>query len=269
MEVARRSTWEIMLRKGVKFHNGEDFNADAVKFTLDRVRVAGATQCLGGFTTIAEVRAIDPHTVQIVTKQPDPLLPARLAQWGAQMLPPGYFKEVGAEGLARKAVGTGPYRFGQWRKDDTLVFEANPAYWGDAPKFREYRSGPFKDELARVSALTAGEVDIAVNIPVDFTDQIKTGKGTYLAQTLAAATDVFLMGSDEALKSRDVRLALNLAIDRKKLMTRCSAASPSRSRRAPLLPTSATIPAFRITRMTPKRRRSFLLTQATLRALAS
>jgi len=81
------TTWEILLRKGVKFHNGEDFNAEAVKFTLDRVRVSGATAVSGGFTTIAEVRAIDANTVHIVTKQPDPLLPARLAQWGAQMLP--------------------------------------------------------------------------------------------------------------------------------------------------------------------------------------
>ena len=103
-------TWEVKLRKGVKFHNGEDFNSAAVKFTLDRVRVAGATQVSSGFTTIDDVKTPDLHTVHIVTKKPDPLLPARLAAWGAQMLPPGYFKEVGVEGLARKAVGTGPYR---------------------------------------------------------------------------------------------------------------------------------------------------------------
>src|SRR4051812_1624721 len=209
-------TWEVRLRNGVKFHNGEDFNAESVKFTLDRVRISGATPVSGGFTTIAEVRVVEPHTVHIVTKQPDPLLPARLAQWGAQMLPPGYFKEVGAEGLARRAIGTGPYRFGEWRKDDLLVFEANPSYWHGPPKFARVSFRPIKDELARVSALTAGEVDLVVNIPVDFTDQIRSGGSTYLAQTLAAATDVFLMGSDEALKSREVRLALNLAIDRKK-----------------------------------------------------
>jgi peptide/nickel transport system substrate-binding protein len=124
------TTWEILLRKGVKFHNGEDFNAEAVKFTLDRVKVSGATAVSGGFTTIAEVRALDANTVHIVTKQPDPLLPARLAQWGAQMLPPGYIKEAGVEGLALKAVGTGPYRFGQWRKDDALVFGGEPGLLG-------------------------------------------------------------------------------------------------------------------------------------------
>jgi peptide/nickel transport system substrate-binding protein len=212
------TTWEVRIKNGVKFHNGEDFNADAVKFTLDRVRIAGATHVSGGFTTIAEVRVVDPSTVHIVTKQPDPLLPARLAQWGAQMLPPSYFKEVGTEGLARKAVGTGPYRFAQWRKDDMLILEANPTYAGERPKFSRVVFRPIPDEFARVSALIAGEVDIAVNIPVDFTDRVKTGGSTYLAQTLAGATDVFLMGSDEALKSRDVRLALNLAIDRKKLV---------------------------------------------------
>jgi peptide/nickel transport system substrate-binding protein len=211
------TTWEVVLRKGVKFHDGEDFNADAVKFTLDRARVPGATATSGGFTTIAEVRIVDPYTVHIVTKSPDPLLPDRLAQWGAQMLAPGFFKEVGADGIARKAVGTGPYRFSQWRKDDALVFEANPTYWGEAPHFARVTFRPIPDEFARVSALIAGEVDMVVNIPVDFTDQVKAGKGTYLAQTPASATDVFLMGTDAVLKSQKVRLALNLAIDRKKL----------------------------------------------------
>jgi peptide/nickel transport system substrate-binding protein len=211
-------TWEVRLRNGVKFHNGEDFNADAVKFTLDRLRVAGGTQVSGGFTTIAEVRVLAPDAVHIITKQPDPLLPARLAQWGAQMLPPNYFKEVGAEGVARKAVGTGPYRFVQWRKDDMLVFEPNPTYWGEKPKFSRVVFRPIPDEFARVPALLAGEVDVVVNIPVDYTDRVKTGASTYLSQTYAGATDVFLLGSDEALKKREVRLALNLAIDRKKMI---------------------------------------------------
>ena len=210
-------TWEIKLRKGVKFHNGEDFDAASVIATLDRVRVPGATQVSSGFTTIDSVKASDPYTVNIVTKKPDPLLPARLAAWGAQMLPPKYFKEVGAEGLARKAVGTGPYRFGEWRKDDMLSFEANSGYWGGAPKFSKVVFRPIKDELARLSALSTGEVDIAVNIPVDFADKVKSSGTTYLAQTLANAIDVFLMGSDAPLKDARVRLALNLAIDRQKL----------------------------------------------------
>jgi len=211
-------TWEIKLRKGVKFHNGEDFSATSVKFTLDRLRVAGSTQVSTGFTTIDSVNVVDPATVRIVTKKPDPLLPARLAQWGAQMLPAGYFKEVGAEGVARKAIGTGPYRFAEWRKDDRLVFEANPSYWGEKPKFARVIFRPIPDEFARVSALMAGEVDIVVNIPVDFVDKVKASGSTYLSQTYASATDVFIPGNDEALKKREVRLALNLAIDRKSLI---------------------------------------------------
>lgn len=211
-------TWEITLRKGVKFHNGEDFNADSVKFTLDRLRVAGTTQVSGGFTTIDSVSIVDPSTVRIITKKPDPLLPARLAQWGSQMLPAGYFKEVGAEGLARKAIGTGPYRFAQWRKDDMLTFEANPNYWGEKPKFARVVFRPIPDEFARVSALMSGDVDLVVNIPVDFVDKVKASGSTYLSQTYAGATDVFLMGNDEALKKREVRLALNLAVDRKSMI---------------------------------------------------
>ena len=210
-------TWEVKLRRGVKFHNGEDFNADAVKFTLDRVRVPGATQVSSGFTTIDEVRTPDPYTVIIVTKKPDPLLAARLAQWGAQMLPPKYVKGVGIEGLARKAIGTGPDRFAEWRKDDQVVFDANPNAWGEKPKFSKIVFRPIRDELARVSALSTGEVDIAVNIPVDFSEKVKSGDSTFLAYTPANATDVFLMGHDAPLKDARVRLALNLAIDRQKL----------------------------------------------------
>ena len=210
-------TWEVKLREGVTFHNGEPFDAEAVKFTLDRVKDAGATQVSGGFTTIQEVKIVDPQTVRIITKKPDPLLPARLAQWGAQMLPPGYVQKAGPEGLAAKAVGTGPYRFVEWRKDDALVFEANPDYWGEAPKFERVVFRPIPNEFARMSALLAGEVEIAVNVPVDFSDQIKANESTYLAETQASATDVFIMGHDKPLQDPKVRLALNLAVDRQKL----------------------------------------------------
>src|SRR5262249_9151180 len=68
-----------------------------------------------------------------------------------------------------------------------------------------------------VSALSTGEVDIAVNVPVDLSDGIKTGGTTFLAATPADATDVFIFGSDPPLKDKRVRLALNLAVDRQKL----------------------------------------------------
>jgi peptide/nickel transport system substrate-binding protein len=211
-------TWEVKLRQGVKFHNGEALDANAVKATLDRVKEPGATHVSGGFTTIAEVTAVDPYTVRITTKKSDPLLPSRLAQWGAQILPPAYFKEAGAEGIARKAIGTGPYRFGEWRKDDRLVLEANPDYWGKEAEFEKVIFRPIPDEFARVSALSAGEVDVVVNIPVDFTDQVNDADSTYVAETLASATDVFVLGNDKPLQSQKVRLALNLAIDRQKLV---------------------------------------------------
>lgn len=209
--------WEIQLKKGVKFHNGEDFNAEAVKFTLDRIRVPGSTPASGGFTTIEEIRIVDPYTVIIKTFRPDPLLPARLAQWGSQMLPPGYVKEVGAEGLALKGVGTGPYTLSEWRKDDRIVLEANPDHWGGKPELSTVIFRPIPDEFARVSALLAGEVDLVANIPIDFKEQIDTGSSTYVAETSAGATNVFIMGRDEPLQKREVRQALNLAIDREKL----------------------------------------------------
>ncbi len=82
------------------------------------------------FTTIDKVEAPDPMTVVIHTKKPDPLLPARLAFYGGQILPEKDAKSAGPEAFNLKPVGSGPLRFVSWTKDDKAVLEANPDYWG-------------------------------------------------------------------------------------------------------------------------------------------
>jgi len=87
-------TWQFKLRQGVKFHNGEPFNADAVKFTVDRLITKGVHQVYGGFSTIERADVVDAYTVNIVTGKPDPILVKRFAGYGGQMLPPQYIKQV-------------------------------------------------------------------------------------------------------------------------------------------------------------------------------
>ena len=81
-------------------------------------------------TTIEKIEAPDPFTLVITTKKPDPLLPARLAFYGGQIVPKKYLESVGNDTFNAKPVGTGPVRFGSWVKDDKAVLEANPDYWG-------------------------------------------------------------------------------------------------------------------------------------------
>ena len=114
----------------MKFHDGAPLTAEDVKATLERNLVPGRTVVQPGFSTIEAVEIVNPNTVRVVTKKPDPLLPVRMAQMGSQILPARFTTEAGAKDLARKPVGTGAYRFVEWVKDERLIMEANRDWWG-------------------------------------------------------------------------------------------------------------------------------------------
>jgi len=86
-------------------------------------------------TTVDRVETPDPGTVLVHTKKPDPLLPARLGFYGGQIIPKKYVEAVGPDTFNQKPVGTGPLRFVSWTKDDKVVLEANPDYWGGRVDF--------------------------------------------------------------------------------------------------------------------------------------
>src|SRR5687768_5206174 len=110
-------TWHFKLREGVVFHNGDRFSADDVKFSLDRaISENPRTSVFAALNTIERVDILDPSTVNIVTKQPDPLLPTRLSYYGGMMMPHQYFEKVGMEGFRKDPIGTGALKFVEWKK---------------------------------------------------------------------------------------------------------------------------------------------------------
>ena len=90
----------------------------------------GKTVVQAGFATFEAVQVVNPTTLRIVTRKPDPLVPVRLAQMGGQIYPARFASDEGVKELARKPVGSGAYRFVEWVKDDRLVMEANREWWG-------------------------------------------------------------------------------------------------------------------------------------------
>jgi peptide/nickel transport system substrate-binding protein len=164
-KLINNTTWEFTLRKGVKFHNGEDFNAAAVKFSLERItdkkNKLKQTTLVG---IIDRVDIIDDHTVRVITTKPYPYLDAQLAHIGA-MMPPKYTQEKGPSYIALHPVGTGPYRFVRWVKDDQLTLEANDRYWGGVPRIKKVVFRPIPEATTRVAALQTQEADLIVNIP--------------------------------------------------------------------------------------------------------
>jgi len=131
--VVNPTTWEFKIRRGAKFHNGEDVDADAVKFSLERlINPDLKMRQAPNFTLIDRIEAPDKSTVRILTKKPFPTLENQLALRGA-IVPPKYFKEKDGAHLAKNPVGSGPYKFVKWAKDEAITLEANERWWGGAP----------------------------------------------------------------------------------------------------------------------------------------
>ena len=171
------TTWQFKLRRGVKFHNGEPFDAGAVKFSIERM--LNPKQGAPGRTSIAtidHVDVIDATTVNVVTKTPFPLLPVRMSPGHCGtvgIVPPQYLGQVGDAGFAVKPVGTGPYKLVEWVKDERLVLEANHDYHRGAPAIERLVFRPVPELTTRVAALLSGQADLVSDIPPDQIEKIK------------------------------------------------------------------------------------------------
>lgn len=215
------TTWELKLRQGVKFHNGEPFNAEAVKFTLDRV-LDPATKSVtrGNFTWIKEVKVVDEFTVQIVTAKPFPAAPEFLTL--AYIVPPKYLKSVGDEEFSKKPVGTGPYKFVEWRKAEHLIVEANTDYWKDSPKGMPkiktivFRTIP--ETTTQIAELLSGGVDIIRNVPPDQIAVVKDSANARISATKILRVNSLMLdsagrASNTPLTNQKVREAIAHAIN--------------------------------------------------------
>jgi peptide/nickel transport system substrate-binding protein len=126
-------TWQIKLRPGLTFHNGEPLDAKAVAFSVMRmIDPELNSEQLSYFSTFAGAEAIDNTTVKLTTSGPDPILPARLYYF--MIVPP---LASTAEDFAQNPVGSGPYKFVSWDRGNTIKLESNADYWGGAPEIDE------------------------------------------------------------------------------------------------------------------------------------
>jgi peptide/nickel transport system substrate-binding protein len=210
-------TWEFKLRDGVKFHNGEAFDAAAVKFTLDRVLNPEAkSPAISYIRTIASVDVVDPMTVRITTTAADPLLPTRMSRYPAYIVPPKYVTEIGDAEFASHPVGTGAYSFVEFVPDERVVLAANAEYWRGKPQIDEVIWRPIPDDTARITALITGEVDLIENVPVDLAPMLAGSPDAELVQVKNGGLVIYLgLRMDKApLDNLQVRQALNHAIDR-------------------------------------------------------
>ncbi len=163
--IVNDKTWEFKIRKGVKFHNGEDCNAASFKFALERMADPKNKLRQTVFQGVIErVDVMDDTTFRIITKDPYPVMDAMLCIYG-QPLPVKYFNEKGPAYFANNPVGNGPYKFVRWVKDEYILLEADEKYWRGAPRIKKVIFRPIPEATTRVAALQTQEADIITNIP--------------------------------------------------------------------------------------------------------
>jgi peptide/nickel transport system substrate-binding protein len=214
--LVRPTAWEFQLRPGVRFHTGEPFTATDVKYSLERAADRQARTLVASvFTTLDRVEVVDPLLVRLHTRAPDPLLPARLAGYGGQMLSRAYVEAVGTDGMEAHPVGTGPLRLVERVRGDRLVLAAVPDYWGGAVDVERVVFRTIPEPASRVAALLRGEVDLIGALAPDHADRVAQDPGTKVAETLLAGVYVLAVNSRHPpLDNPLVKQALSLALDR-------------------------------------------------------
>jgi len=234
------TTWEFKLRKGVKFHDGSPFTAADVVFSLARpAKVPNSPSPFTLFTrSVAEVKVIDDHTVQFITKAPAPLLPtdlSRVAIMSSKAAKPDVAEGMTTEALSKGEglIGTGPYKFVEWTRGNRIVLEANKDYWGGKPSWERVIYRPMSNDAARVAALLAGDVDMIENPPPADLKKLRENPNVKISQAVSNRLiyihlDSFTeptVGIPDAngknpLKDVRVRKALSMAINREAITSR-------------------------------------------------
>ncbi len=156
-------TYVFKLRQGVKFHDGTDLDAEAVKFNFERMATEPKSVRKGEVASIETVQAVDPLTVRLNLKRPDSALLATLTDRAGMMISPKTIKDKGPD-LERNSAGagTGPFEFVEWVKDDHITLKRFENYWkkDGGPYLDQIRFRPILDDTVKLQSLQAGEIDV-------------------------------------------------------------------------------------------------------------
>jgi len=210
--------YDFTLRKGVRFHNGDPLTSEDVKFSFDRYRGTAAKTLK---ERVAAVETPDPLHVRFRLRNPWPdFMTFYTAASGAGwIVPKKYVEKVGEEGYKKAPVGAGPYKFVSFTPGIEMVMEAFDGYWRKTPSVKRLVFKVISDESTRLAALKRGEIDIVYSIRGELAEELQRTPGLTLKPTVIQAPQWISMLDQWDPKSpwhdRRVRLAANLAVDRK------------------------------------------------------
>ncbi len=211
-------SYEFVLRKNARFHNGDPVTPDDVKFSFERYKGAAARLLKD---KVKEIQTPAPNRVRFVLKEPWPDFMAfygTSATGAGWIVPKKYVEKVGEDGFKKAPVGAGPFKFVSFNPGVELVLDAFPDYWRKAPHVKRLVMRSIPDESSRAAALKTGEVDIAYLFTGPTAEEVKRTPNMRIAAPLIFGMYWldFLDQWDQKSpwKDRRVRLAASLAIDR-------------------------------------------------------
>ena len=214
--------YTFKLRRGVKFHDGTEFNSEAVMLNIERLlkpdsryyyKVGGPIAVSQVYSSLERAEAVDPYTVRYHMKQANADFIYLLKRAYAGFISPAVIKNYPPEEVAKHASGTGPFRVGQREEGSRLVLERFDGYWRGAPYLDRLVYRPFGEAGAREAALLSGDVDLIHYAQIDSIEKLK-GRFTPLAWGLSQAFLVALNTRHPFTKDEKVRQALNYAVNR-------------------------------------------------------
>jgi len=216
--------WEFKLRKGVKFHNGETMTAEDVKYSFDRVLdQSKKSPQYGNIRAIKEVRIVNPDTVHIITDKPFPLLLERLVFF--PIVPKKHVEAVGDQAFGTTSpVGTGPWKFVEWKRDQLIRLQAFDQHWRGKPPFKNLVFRAVPEIATQVAEIKTGGVDIIRNVPADIMPELKTHPQAYISSTPILRVHYVEFDMRSApFDKKLVRQAANYAIDKQTIIQKLMA----------------------------------------------
>ncbi|GII78540.1 peptide ABC transporter substrate-binding protein [Sphaerisporangium rufum] len=204
--------WRFKVRQGVKFHNGEAWDANAAAFTIEKYRDEPKSGFAPYYKRVEEVKAESADSLLITTKVPYIAMPKVLTT--AMGVPPKYYAEVTGDRFGSAPVGTGPFQFDSLASGQSFSVKAYPGYWRGAPKLGGIRYSWAADASTRAALLQSGGADLVADLPNETIPQIENGAGTSVLSAPSLYKMALSMNANAGtLKDHDLRKAVQAAID--------------------------------------------------------